>query len=176
MDSNTLIALASLLTALGAGGAAIVAAYALRAQQRGQQRQHDLENIRWITDQYASLRPLRRRAAECYLDGRVDEDALRDVLNFFEACGYLVRERFVTDKTFDQLGKLSVLGWWYSAEGFICNARSRTRDPGVFTEFEWLKDRLRVEVFEPDRGWVDAFLRREAARPAVGAENQLAAE
>jgi hypothetical protein len=32
VDSNTVIALASLLTAFGAGAAAIVAAYALRAQ------------------------------------------------------------------------------------------------------------------------------------------------
>jgi hypothetical protein len=170
VDSNTVVALASLLAALGATSAAIVAAYALRSQQRAQQRQNDLENLRWITDQYAALRPLRRRAAEGFLDGTVDEDALRDVLNFFETGGYLVREGFITEKTFDQVGKLTVLGWWYATESFIRDVRRRVGDDGVFEEFEWLKDRLRVQVFEPSRAWVDGFLRREAARPAIDSQ------
>src|SRR3974390_863734 len=142
VDSNTLIALASLLTGLGAAAAAIVAAYALRSQQRSQQRQHDLDNLRWITEQYDALRPLRRRAAEGLLAGREDTDTLRDVLNFFELCGYLIRERFMIQQTFDMVGALSALGWWYASESFIANARSRVGGPGVYSEFEWLKNHL----------------------------------
>src|SRR5438128_792945 len=126
-----MVALASLLAGLGAAAAAIVAAYALRSQQRAQQRQHDLENLRWITAQWDALRGLRRRAAEDYLDGGVDEEALRDVLNFFESCGYLVREEFITAKTFDQIAKLAVFGWWYGAETFIRDVRVRLHDDGV---------------------------------------------
>ncbi len=174
VDSNVMVALASLLAGLGAAAAAIVAAYALRSQQRGQQRQHDLENLRWITDQWTKLRPLRRRAAQSYLAGGRDEDALREVLNFLETCGYLVHERFISERSFDLIGKMLIFGWWYSAEAYIREIRERLFAPSLFAEFEWLKDRLTPEFPDPDRESVDSFLHREAARPNVESEDPRA--
>ena len=87
MDSTLLIALASLLSGLGAATAAIIAAWTLRSQQAAQRRQHDLDNLRWITDGYERLRATRRRAAESLLDGAPPVVTLREVLNFLGTCG-----------------------------------------------------------------------------------------
>ena len=169
MSSNYLIALASLLTGLGATAAAVVAAYALRAQQRVQQRQNDLENLRWLTSQYAALLPTRRRAAKSFLAGSPDEHAWREVLNFLETSGYMVREGFISVRAFSEtLGQVPVGGWWYASTELIRSARERV-SPHVFEHFEWLKDEVgRQWDFEPDEAWIDDFLRREAALTVLG--------
>lgn len=162
MSTNGLIALASLLTGLGATSAAVVAAYALRSQQRSQQRQHDLENLRWLSNEYAALRELRQRAAAGLLDGKRDDYALREVLNFFESCGFMVREGYITAYTFSEtIGAVPVPGWWYAAESVIGMGRERV-SPTVFEHYEWLKDQLAGGNGAPDSGWVKDFLRREA--------------
>ena len=171
MSGTSLIALASVLTGLGATAAAVVAAYALRAQQRGQQRQHDLENLRWLTDQYAGLRGMRHRAANGLLEGTADHYALREVLNFHENCSFMVREGFITENTFARsFGQLALLGWWYSAETFIRDVRASTGAASVFEHFEWLKDRMQIEPFDPSGRRVNDFLRREADVPILQPE------
>lgn len=162
MDDNWLILLATVLTGLGATAAAIVAAYALRAQQRGQQRQHDVDNLRWIIEQWRALRLPRQRAAKGLLFDQPDREALRDVLNFWELCGYLVRQGFLTEKAFDMIGAHWVLGWWCAAQKEVGAARLRYADPELFVEFEGLKNRLQLEVVELDAESVQSFLRTEA--------------
>jgi hypothetical protein len=170
VTSSSLIALASVLTALGATAAAVVAAYALRAQQRGQQRQHDLENLRWIIGEWARLGDMRRRAASGLLAGTEDLYALREVLNFHENCSFIVREGFITESTFTAtVGGLALIGWWHSAESFIENVRASTGNAHVFEHLEWLKDRLETEPFDPNGRRLQEFLRRESDTPLVGA-------
>ena len=168
MSSDTLIALASVLTGIGALAAAVVAAYALRAQERSQQRQHDLENLRWLTNEYAGLREMRQRAAATLLDGKLGEYALREVLNFFESCGFMVREGFITAYTFSEtIGQIPVPGWWHASESVIHTARERV-SPSVFIHFEWLKEQMASEPLESEPEWVNDFLRREATLPILG--------
>ena len=166
MSSSVLIALASLLTALGAAGAAIVAAYALRSQQRGEQRQHDLENHRWITDQFRGLAEMRRRAALSLLEGDVDEFALREILNFFESAAYLVRERFISERTYAQIGRVAAVGWWHASEPAVLEARAHV-GPDLFDHFEWLKDRMQADGFVANDAFVEGYLRREAGLPIL---------
>lgn len=172
MSSNYLIALASLLTGLGATAAAVVAAYALRSQQRVQQRQNDLENLRFLTSQYAGLLPMRRRAAQAFLAGKPDEHALREILNFLETSGYMVREGFISVRAFSEtLGQVPVAGWWYASLDLITSARERV-SPHVFEHFEWLKDQIgEVWGSQPDEAWVADFIRREAALSILSADD-----
>ena len=175
MSSNSLIALASLLTGLGATAAAVVAAYALRAQQHAQQRQHDLENLHWLSGRYDALRSLRRRAAKSLLDGPHDEYALREVLNFWESCAFLVREELITVRTlFETIGQVSVPGWWYASGDVIRSLRERV-SPSVFEHFEWLKDEIGTGGIDPSKAWIDDFLRREANLPVLGPDATPAA-
>jgi len=162
MSTNAVIALAGVLTGLGATSAAVVAAYALRAQQRSLQRQHDLENMRWLTDQYAGLLDQRRRAARSLLNGPPDEDALWQVINFYARCGNLIRQGFITEEAFTgRVGEFAVLGWWYSTEAMIQAARTRL-GADLLADFEWLSDRMRSNELEPDGDWVEGLLRYEA--------------
>jgi hypothetical protein len=171
VSSNSLIALASVLTGLGATAAAVVAAYALRAQQRGQQRQHDLENLRWLTSQYAELREMRQRAARSLLDGELDEYAIREVLNFFESCGFMVRENFITVRTFGEtIGLVPTTAWWLASESVVREVRARV-GPGIYEHFEWLKAELDTEGLNPSEEWIDAFVRREATLPTFAEES-----
>lgn len=147
----------------------------MRAQQRVQQRQNDLENLRWITSQYSGLLETRRRAAQSFLDGKPDEHALREILNFLESSGFMVREGFITARTFaETLGLVPVVGWWYASEDLILSARERVSSH-VFEHFEWLRDEIASAWpgFEPTEAWIDDFVRREAALSFLsGAEPQ----
>ena len=167
MDSTLLIALASLLSGLGAATAAIIAAWTLRSERAAQRRQHDLDNIRWITDGYNRLRPDRRRAAESLLDGTPSLESLRDVLNFLEACGYLVHEDFISEKSFALVGTMSVAAWWLATQEFVREVRQSLGSPGVWEELEWLAGRVLGNSFNPDAGYVKGFLQRESHRVAL---------
>jgi hypothetical protein len=162
MDTNSFIALASLLSGLGAATAAIVAAYALRTQQSGQRRQHDLENMRWISEQWDALREQRRAAARSLLNDKPDFASLRDVLNFLDTCGYLVRERIVSEKSLGHsMGLLGIRGWFHTSEAFIREQRSLAAGALFWDELEWLAGHL--EHSTPDGPWLEHFLERQAA-------------
>lgn len=168
MDSTLIIALASLLSGLGAATAAVVAAYALRAQQRGQRRQHDLENMRWLMDEWNALRPERRKAAQSLLDGKPDDDSLRTLLNFLELCGYLVHQEFITPTSFGMsVGEMAVRGWWHSSQGFVDDYKRRIGGVHFWTEVAWLNDQFKAGF--PDGTWLDTFLHRQASLPDPGA-------
>ena len=167
MDSTLLIALASLLSGLGAATAAIIAAWTLRSQQAAQRRQHDLDNIRWIADGYDRLRDARRVAAESLLDGTPKAETLRDVLNFLETCGYLVHEQFISEKSFELVGSMSVAAWWLASREFVIEARQRVGSPGAYVELEWLAERVLGSSFNPAPGYVKGFLERESERVAL---------
>ena len=170
MSTNAVIALGSIVTGLGATAAAVVAAAALRAQQRSQQRQHDLENLRWLTDQYAGLRESRRRAAAGFLDDSPDEEAVWQVLNYWERCAHLVRERFLTEEAFTKrISGFAVVGWWIAAEAMIRAVRERM-GAELVADFEWLCDRMRTPELDSDGVWLESFLRFEAGRPILDAE------
>lgn len=164
MDSTLLIALASLLSGLGAATAAIIAAWTLRAERVAKRRQHDLDNLRWITDGYNRLRPERRRAAQSLLDGTPQVETLRDVLNFLETCGYLVHEDFISQKSFALVGAMSVAAWWLACREFVVDVRHSVGSPGVWIELEWLAERVLESSFNPDPGYIKGFLQREAER------------
>lgn len=164
MDSTLLIALASLLAGLGAASAAIIAAWTLRAERAARRRQHDLDNLRWITDGYDRLRADRRRAAESILDGTPSVEALRDVLNFLETCGYLVHEDFISEKSFALVGSMSVAAWWLATREFVMEVRQSVGSPGVWVELEWLAERVLANSFSPDAGFIKGFLQRESHR------------
>lgn len=167
MDSTLLIALASLLSGLGAATAAIIAAWTLRAERIARRRQHDLDNLRWITDGYDRLRSQRRRAAESLLDGSPQVETLRDVLNFLETCGYLVHEDFISEKSFALVGSMSVAAWWLATRDFVQEVRRSVGSPTVWVELEWLADRVLATSFNPDPGYVKGFLQREGERLAL---------
>ena len=164
MDSTLLIALASLLSGLGAATAAIIAAWTLRSERAAQRRQHDLDNLRWITDGYSRLRAERRRAAESLTDGRPQVEMLRDVLNFLETCAYLVHEDFISEKSFALVGSMSVAAWWLVSRDFVIEARRTVGSPGAYVELEWLAERVLASSFKPAPGYVKGFLERESER------------
>ena len=76
---------------------------------------------------------MRKRAAEGLLEGKRDDYALREVLNFFESCGFMVREGYITAFTFSEtIGAVPVPGWWYASESVIRMGRERV-SPTVFS-------------------------------------------
>ena len=164
MDSTLLIALASLLSGLGAATAAIIAAWTLRAERTARRRQHDLDNLRWITDGYSRLRAERRVAAASLLDGAPRVETLREVLNFLEMCGYLVHEDFISEKSFALVGSMSVAAWWLATREFVMEVRQTVLSPGVWVELEWLAGRVLGSTFNPETGYLKGFLQREAER------------
>ena len=164
MDSTLLLALATLLSGLGAATAAIIAAWALRSQQAAQRRQHDLDNLRWITDGYDRLREARRKAAASLIDGTPQVETLRDVLNFLETWGYLVHEQFITEKSFALVGSMTVAAWWLASREFVHDVRRSVGSPGVWVELEWLAERVLNSGFNLDPGYLTGFLQREAER------------
>jgi hypothetical protein len=167
MNSTLLLALASLLSGLGAATAAIIAAWTLRAERAARRRQHDLDNLRWITDGYDRLRTARRRAAESILDGAPNVESVRDVLNFLETCGYLVHEDFISEKSFALVGSMSVAAWWLATREFVLEVRRTIGSPGVWVEFEWLAERVLAGAYTNlDPGYVGGFLQREGERHA----------
>ena len=174
MDSTLLIALASLLSGLGAATAAIIAAWTLRAERAARRRQHDLDNLRWITEGYDKLRADRRRAAESILDGRPQTETLRDVLNFLETCGYLVHEKFISEKSFELVGSMSVAAWWLASRDFVFEAR-RSVGPAAYVELEWLAERVLGNAFNPPPGYLNGFLQREAQRVGVAKGDEVSA-
>lgn len=167
MDSTLLLALATLLSGLGAATAAVIAAWALRSQQAAQRRQHDLENIRWIAEGYDRLRDARRIAAASILDGEPRVETLREVLNFLETWGYLVHEQFITEKSFALVGSMSVAAWWLASRDFVREVRVNVGSPGVWIELEWLAERMLAAAFNPDPGYLKGFLERESERIVV---------
>lgn len=180
MDSTLLVALASLLAGLGAATAAIVAAWALRSERAAQRRQHDLDNLRWITDGFNRLRAERRVAAASLLDGSPKVETLRDVLNFLEACAYLVHERYITEKSFAMVGSMSVAAWWLASKDFVREIRISVNSPGVWIELEWLAESVVGPSFNLDPGYIKGFLQREAGRLVLsdddGVDNGLTAD
>jgi hypothetical protein len=163
MDANLIIALASLLSGLGAATAAVLAAYALRAQQHGQRKQHDLDNMRWLAEEWLAIRPHRRAAAQSLLDGKPDWDSLREVFNFLETCGYLVHEDLIRVRTLDMsVGEIAVRGWWHWSKTFIQEIKANMGGAKFWDEAEWLQQRL--EPLLPDGAWLENFLEREASQ------------
>ena len=63
MDVNLLIAIATLVSSLGVAAAAIVAVFTLREQRTAQRSQTDLENLRWLAQEWITLRSTREAAA-----------------------------------------------------------------------------------------------------------------
>src|SRR4029077_17192514 len=93
--TDTALVVTGVLTALAAAAAALFAGLAIRSQDRAQRRQQALENFRWLNDSWNALRPQRARAARSIREDRASVTDIREVLNFLENAGYLVRSRYL---------------------------------------------------------------------------------
>lgn len=161
MDTNLLIAIASLVSSFGVGLAAIVAVITLREQRSAQRRQTDLENLRWLSDQWNGLRPVREAAARSLIDGRPSLTQIRQVLNFLETAGFLVRRRIIEDETLSRgVGEIPVRGWCHWTADFVRQQRETMGGARFWEELEWLDRYLEPRLH--DGPWLEAFLKREA--------------
>lgn len=160
MDVNLLIAIASLVSGVGVATAAIVAVYTLRSQQAATRRQTELENSRWLYREWNDLRQERRAAARSLMAGKASFRHIREVLNFFETSGWLVRRHLIELETLDYfVGAIVVRGWWHWCEPFVRERRAWTK-ARIWGQVEWLQGQL--ESSHPDGPWLEKFLESEA--------------
>jgi hypothetical protein len=159
--TDTALVVTGVLTALAAAAAALFAGLAIRAQDRAQRRQQALENFRWLTSSWDALRPQRARAARSLReDGEAVTD-IREVLNFLESAGYLVRRRYLDLEVTESVLAAQIRGWWSLGQSVVASGRAEF-GPTIFEDLEWLHAQLRFPA--PQReGWRERFLSREEA-------------
>ena len=165
MDVNLLIAIASLVSSLGVAAAAIVAAFTLREQRTAQRRQMDLENLRWLAQEWNALRSTREAAALSLINGKPSLSQIREVLNFLETVGYLVRRHLIEDETLGRaVGEIPVRGWRHWTADFIRQQREQLQGATFWLDIEWLDQHLAAQL--PDGPWLNVFLQRESGETA----------
>jgi hypothetical protein len=159
--TDVALVVTGVLTALAAAAAALFAGLAIRSQDRAQRRQQSLENFRWLNDSWDALRPQRGRAARSLLEGTESTTDIRDVLNFLENAGYLVRRQYRGLESVEAVLGLQIQGWWRVGQSVVATGRAEF-GPSIFEDLEWLHAQLRLQL--PQReGWREGFLSREQA-------------
>lgn len=159
--TDTALVVTGVLTALAAAAAALFAGLSIRAQDRAQRRQQALENFRWLNDSWDALRPYRGRAARSIRETRESVTDIREVLNFLENAGYLVRRRYLELEIAEAVLGPQVRGWWSVGQSVVASGRAEF-GPTIFEDLEWLHTQLHLPA--PHReGWRERFLSREEA-------------
>jgi hypothetical protein len=171
--TDTALVVTGVLTALAAAAAALFAGLAIRSQDRAQRRQQALENFRWLTSSWDALRPQRSRAARSL---RMDQESItdiREVLNFLESAGYLVRRHYLDLEVTEAVLAPQIRGWWSVAQSVVVSGRAEF-GPTIFEDLEWLHGQLRSAPARRE-GWRERFLSREEAnldQDSTGASTQ----
>jgi hypothetical protein len=108
------------------------------------------------------------------LDDAPHEDINETVMNFFEDMGMLLRRDYLDrEMIWDTFGYYARM-WWSSCRAYIVEERTRLNDNTLFTDFEYLVERIceddvrrrrktRAEL-EPSPSNINGFL-KDAARP-----------
>ena len=166
VDVNLLIAIASLVSSLGVAAAAIVAVFTLREQRTAQRRQTDLENLRWLAQEWNTLRPTRAAAALSLINGTPSLSHIREVLNFLETVGYLVRRHLIEDETLGRaVGEIPIRGWRHWTADFVRAQREQLQGATFWLDVEWLDRHLEPQL--PDGPWLKVFLQRESGETSA---------
>ena len=158
--TDTVLIVSSVLTALAATAAALFAGVAIRSQDRAQRRQQALENFRWLNSSWDALRPQRARAARSLQNNKESTTDLREVLNFLESVGYLVRRRYLDLESAEAVLGATTRGWWSVGQSLVAKGRGEF-GAGIFEDLEWLHGRLSIALPQSE-GWRERFLSREA--------------
>jgi hypothetical protein len=159
--SDTALVVTGVLTALAATAAAVFAGLAIRSQDRAQRRQQALENFRWLNDSWNALRPQRARAARSLREDRESVTDIREVLNFLESVGYLIRSHYLDLEVAEAGLALQIRGWWSAGQSVVASGRAEF-GPNIFEDLEWLHGQLHFPT-GPREGWRERFLSREEA-------------
>ena len=174
--TDTVLVLTGVLTALAAAAAAVFAGLAIRSQDRAQRRQQALENFRWLNSSWDALRPQRARAARSLREDLESVTDIREVLNFLENVGYLVRRHYLDLELAETVLAAQLRGWWSVAQSVVASGRAEF-GPTIFEDVEWLNGQLRFPGGQRE-GWRERFLLREEAsfgEDAKGAHRHVAA-
>lgn len=159
--TDTALVVTGVVTALAAAAAALFAGLAIRSQDRAQRRQQALENFRWLTSSWDELRPQRARAAHSLREDGESVTDIREVLNFLESAGYLVRRHYLDLEVTEAVLAAQIRGWWSLGQSVVAIGRAEF-GPTIFEDLEWLHAQLRFPT--PQReGWRERFLSREEA-------------
>jgi hypothetical protein len=159
--TDTVLVVTSALTALAATTAALFAGLAIRSQDRAQRRQQALENFRWLYNSWDALRSYRGRAARSLREDQVAVTDIREILNFLENVGYLVRRRYLDLEIAEAVFAPQIRGWWSVGQSVVASGRAEF-GPTIFENLEWLHAQLTLA--EPhSEGWRERFLSREEA-------------
>lgn len=159
--TDAALVITSALTALAASAAALFAGLSIRAQDRAQRRQQALENFRWLESAWDDLRPQRARAARALQQDREPTTEAREILNFLESIGFLVRRQLLDLETAESVMAAMIRGWWILGGPVIAKGRAEF-GPKVFEDLEWLHGELHFDT-PLTEGWRERLLSREAS-------------
>ncbi|MGB8683668.1 MAG: DUF4760 domain-containing protein [Candidatus Binatus sp.] len=85
-----------------------------------------------------------RHALAFHLKGNGSNEQIQeDVLNFFEDLGALFRQGRVDEQLTYDTFSYYVKGWWAACRSYVTWLRGRKRDTSLFSDFEFLADRMR---------------------------------
>jgi hypothetical protein len=151
------------VSALGAVAAALVAVFTLRAQQRMQIQQHNLDNYWRITDGWWALRSDRAIAARSLLAGTPSHNHVVLVLNYLERMSHLARTGEISVELVRHGLGVTAAVYWSAAHDLIRHWRVELGNDGAYEDLEWLQPQLGAL----SEDFVRSFLERQASdRPA----------
>jgi hypothetical protein len=128
-----IVPLATILAAIGAIAAAVIAAYIGYRASQVAQAQRDVAGLAEVNKLISKLetprwQKIQRHIAIDYLVGRVDRLYAREILNLIEDLGLFVERHLLSLDIVESIMAYDVICWWYAVHSVVESERHAVQD------------------------------------------------